>query len=651
MPSFISAAVAALSLSSLASANVAYRRQEASLAPFAVSNSSTSSTQLSPSSSVPLGTGSSSIISSTRGSTSTAGAGSGPGSNSTATSGSSPSSTAPASSPSVYPFTFKGVRFLIEVDITYEGINLDLDIIFAKRAGETLDDCLATCAANTKCVGTAFNSNDETCSFFSEITKDSRKAAPGVTFATVAGRNNSGSSNSTSSAPVNGTSSTRGPTFPTTTNNGTSVTASPNNPGNNGTSPFPNAETLICPEYNDQVLQNADGTQYLIECGQNIEGTVLFTRKARMIRRQATFGNDWIVDCIETCGATATCVGTSYNSALGSCTFYSTIDALILDANTDSAILVNEAPIPSAGTSLVPVVSTQTVTDGDVTRTITTTPLTTSTVYSTTTRTIQSCAPGVPCSAATVTEVVVAYTTVCPASALPTGANGGAIGGAVGGAGTTTVKVCTACQYQPSTVTVYQCPTGVNGAPGKPVAVSTTVINVPVLAGPTGALTTSTVYQTQEHVTTTCGANGCGKATVTAVVSLYTTVCPVSSGAPGAPAPGAPGASAPGAPGAPMPSAGQPGAPAPASETVVVPGTTVAASTKPAETVPAIVENGSTKPAETVPATVVPGSTKKPSTTIVQYTPTSSMVAFTGAAVKNGMGFAAMAAGVAALVL
>ncbi|KAG9898787.1 hypothetical protein KCU60_g16810, partial [Aureobasidium melanogenum] len=137
-------------------------------------------------------------------------------------------------------------------------------------------------------------------------------------------------------------------------------------------------------------------------------------------------------------------------------------------------------------------------------------------------------------------------------------------------------------------------------------------------------MTTSTVYQTSEQVTTTCGANGCGKATVTAVVSLYTTVCPVSSGAP-------------------APSAG--------SETVVVPGTTVSASTKSAETIPATVENGSTKPAETIPATVVPGSTKKPSTTIVQYTPTSSMLAYTGAAVKNGMGFAAMAAGVAALVL
>ncbi|KAI4848562.1 hypothetical protein E4T44_03860, partial [Aureobasidium sp. EXF-8845] len=225
-----------------------------------------------------------------------------------------------------------------------------------------------------------------------------------------------------------------------------------------------------------------------------------------------------------------------------------------------------------------------------------------------------------------------------------------AVGGAV-----TTVKVCTACQYQPSTVTVYQCPTGVNGAPGKPTAVTTTVIQVPVLAGPTGALTTSTVYQTQEHVTTTCGANGCGKATVTAIVSLYTTVCPVSSGAPGAPgasAPGAPGASAPGAPGASAPGAPGASAPgAPASQTVVVPGTVVPASTKPAETHPATVENGSTKPAETVPATVVPGSTKKPSTTIVQYTPTSSIVAFTGAAVKNGMGFAAMAAGVAALVL
>jgi hypothetical protein len=633
MPSFISAAVAALSLSSLASANVAYRRQEASLAPFPSANSSSSSTQLSSTRSVPVGTGSSSIIGTP---SSTAGSGSGSNSTTTAT-GTSPSTTA---SPSNYPRTFRGVSFFLEIDITYEGIDLDLAIIFAKRAGETLDDCLATCAANTKCVGTAFDSNDDTCSFFSEINKDSRKDAPGVTFATVTGRNNTGGNNSTSSAPINnGTSSTRGPIFPTTTKNGTSVTAVPN-PGNNGTSPFPNAETIICPEYNDQVLQNADGSQYLIECGMNIEGTLLFTRKARMIRRQATFGNDWIVDCIETCGATDTCVGTSYNSALGTCTFYSTVDALVADANTDSAILVNEAPVPGASTSLVPVVSTQTVTEGEVTRTITTTPLTTSTVYSTTTRTIQSCAPGVPCAAATVTEVVVAYTTVCPVSAVPTGANNG--GAAAGGAqNTKTLTVCTACQYQPTTVTVYQCPTGVNGAPGKPVPVTTTVISVPVLAGPTGALTTSTVYQTQEHVTTTCGANGCGKATVTAVVSLYTTVCPVSSGAPGASAPGAS-----------APSAGQPGASAPASETVVVPGTTVPASTKPAETVPATVENGSTKPAETVPATVVPGSTKKPSTTIVQYSPTSSgLVAFTGAAVKNGMGFAAMAAGVAALVL
>ncbi|KAH0291992.1 hypothetical protein KCU62_g2332, partial [Aureobasidium sp. EXF-3399] len=621
MPSFISAAIAALSLSSLVSANVAYRRQEASLAPFPSANSSSSSTKLSQSStrSVPIGTGSSSIISSSA-------AASGPGSNTTATAtGTSPSTTA---SPTSYPFTFGGVSFFIEVDITYSGVDIDLAIVFAKRAGESLNDCLNTCASNTQCVGTAFNRNTDTCSFFSEITDGSRTEAPGITFATVTGRNNSGNNNSTSSSVPynNGTSSTRIPTS-TATNNGTSVTAVPN-PGNNGTSPFPNAETIICPEYNDQVLQNNDGSQYLIRCGLLIEGTILSTRKARMIRRQATFGNDWIVDCIETCGATDTCVGTSYNSVAGTCTFFSTVDALTADANTDSAILVNEAPVPGTSSSLVPVVSTQTVTEGDVTRTITTTPLTTSTVYSTTTRTIQSCAPGVPCAAATVTEVVVAYTTVCPVSAVPTGGNNG---GAVGGAATQTLTVCTACQYKPTTVTVYQCPTGVNGAPGKPVPVTTTVISVPVLAGPTGALTTSTVYQTQEHVTTTCGANGCGKATVTAVVSLYTTVCPVSSGTPGASAPGSS---------------------APASETVVVPGTTVPASTKPAETVPATVENGSTKPAETVPATVVPGSTKKPSTTIVQYSPTSSgIVAYTGAAVKNGMGFAAMAAGVAALVL
>ncbi|KAG9829666.1 hypothetical protein KCU77_g11639, partial [Aureobasidium melanogenum] len=619
MPSFISAAVAALSLSSLASANVAYRRQEA------FSNTSSSSTQLSTSSSrsVILGTGSSSIVSAS----STAGAGAGSGSDNstaTATSGSVSSTTSAAPASSTSATTVGGVSFFIEFDITFDGISIDLDIILAKRAGNSLQDCLTTCAAHTECVATAYNSNTTSCTFFSSFDKSTRRSAPGIDFAQVTGRSN----NSTSSAANNGTSSTGAP-FPSTTqnNNGTSVTASPN-PGNNGT--FPNAESIICPEYNDQVLQETDGSQYLIRCGLEIEGIVLLTRKARMVRRQATFGNDWIVDCIDSCSAMDTCVGTTYNSAQGSCTFYSTVDSLAANADTDSAILVNEAPA-AVTTSLVPVVATETVTEGEVTRTITTTPMTTSTVYSTVTRTIQSCAPGVPCSAATVTDVVVAYTTVCPASAVPTGANGGAAAGAVT---TQTVKVCTACQYAPTTVTVYQCPTAAAGA-GKPIAVTTTVISVPVLAAP--SMTTSTVYQTSEQVTTTCGANGCGKATVTAVVSLYTTVCPASSGAPGASAPGASGSQAP------APSAG--------SETVVVPGTTIPASTKPAETIPATVENGSTKPAETIPATVVSGSTKKPSTTIVQYTPTSSMLAYTGAAVKNGMGFAAMAAGVAALVL
>ncbi|KAK6001975.1 hypothetical protein QM012_002465 [Aureobasidium pullulans] len=577
MPSFISAAVAALSLSSLASANVAYRRQEA------FSNSSSSSTQLSTSSSrsVPIGTGSSSIMTtSTAGAG--AGAGSGSGSNSTAsaTSGSVSSTTSAAPASSTSATTINGVSFSIEFDITYDGVQISLDIVLAKRAGQSLQDCLATCAANKQCAATAYDTNSTTCTFFSSFDDSTRRSAPGIDFAQVTGRAN----NSTST----------GAPFPSSTqsNNGTSVTASPN-PGNNGT--FPNAESIICPEYNDQVLQETDGSQYLIRCGLEIQGVVLLTRKARMVRRQATFGNDWIVDCIDSCSAMDTCVGTTYNSAQGSCTFYSTVDSLVANADTDSAILVNEGSA-AVTTSLVPVVSTETVTEGEVTRTITTTPLTTSTVYSTTTRTIQSCAPGVPCSAATVTDVVVAYTTVCPAS-TPAGAAAGAV--------TQTVKVCPACEYAPTTVTVYQCPTAAAGA-GKPVAVTTTVISMPVLAAP--PMTTSTVYQTSEQVTTTCGANGCGKATVTAVVSLYTTVCPASSAA---------------------------------SETVVVPGTTV-----PASTIPATVQNGSTKPAETVPA-----STKKPSTTIVQYTPTSSMVAYTGAAVKNGMGFAAMAAGVAALVL
>lgn len=632
MPSFISAAVAALSLSSLASANVAYRRQEQGF-----NSSSSASSQLSTRVPVPIGTGSSSIIGTSSAVSSSVAGGVNPGSNSTATAtggssatrtGSNPSATASGSTPD--SLTINGVTFSLEVNITYSGVEIDLAIQLTKRADETLPQCLTTCAANTECVGTAFDNNTETCTFFSSIDAASRRAAPGVTFATVTGRAN----NSTSSAAGNGTSSTRGPTFPTSTrtNNGTSVTATPNNPGTNGT--FPNAESLICPTYDDEVLLNTDGSQYLIRCGLNIDGTVISVRKARMIRRQATFGNDWIVDCIDTCSALGNCVGTSYNSVQGTCTFYSSVDGLVADANTDSAILVNEAgDVPSA----TPVVSTVTSTANGVLTTITTTPMTTSTVYSTTTRTIQSCAPGVPCAGAqTVTEVVVAYTTVCPVSAVPTGV-------ATGGAGATITKVCTACAYQPTVVTVYQCPTA-PGAPGagKPTAVATKTISVPVLNGPTGALMTSTVYQTQEHVTTTCGANGCGKATVTAVVSLYTTVCPVSSGAS-------------------TPAASNPGSSAPApssSEAVYVPGTTKPATTEthPASTVPGTTNEATTVQPSTKAATTEtkPATTVKASSSIVQYNPsstTSGVVQYTGAAVKNGMGFAAVAAGVAALVL
>ncbi|CAD0040555.1 unnamed protein product [Aureobasidium pullulans] len=609
MPSFISAAVAALSLSSLASANVAYRRQEQGF-----NSSSSASSQLSTRVPVPIGTGSSSIIGTSSAVSSSVAGGVNPGSNSTATAtggssatrtGSNPSATASGSTPD--SLTINGVTFSLEVNITYSGVEIDLAIQLTKRADETLPQCLTTCAANTEC----------TC-------------CPGVTFATVTGRAN----NSTSSAAGNGTSSTRGPTFPTSTrtNNGTSVTATPNNPGTNGT--FPNAESLICPTYDDEVLLNTDGSQYLIRCGLNIDGTVISVRKARMIRRQATFGNDWIVDCIDTCSALGNCVGTSYNSVQGTCTFYSSVDGLVADANTDSAILVNEAgDVPSA----TPVVSTVTSTANGVLTTITTTPMTTSTVYSTTTRTIQSCAPGVPCAGAqTVTEIVVAYTTVCPVSAVPTGV-------ATGGAGATITKVCTACAYQPTVVTVYQCPTA-PGAPGagKPTAVATKTISVPVLNGPTGALMTSTVYQTQEHVTTTCGANGCGKATVTAVVSLYTTVCPVSSGAS-------------------TPAASNPGSSAPApssSEAVYVPGTTKPATTEthPASTVPGTTNEATTVQPSTKAATTEtkPATTVKASSSIVQYNPsstTSGVVQYTGAAVKNGMGFAAVVAGVAALVL
>lgn len=91
------------------------------------------------------------------------------------------SGSVPTSVPSSL-LTINGVLFLIEIDINYRGITIDFAIL-SKRAGETLDQCLTTCAANAACAGTGFE--DGTCTFYSSIEDGSRVVDTGNTFATV----------------------------------------------------------------------------------------------------------------------------------------------------------------------------------------------------------------------------------------------------------------------------------------------------------------------------------------------------------------------------------------------------------------------------------------------------------------------------------
>lgn len=78
----------------------------------------------------------------------------------TRASGSGSSAAASATStPSL--ITFDGVLFKLEINITYTGIFLDIEIDLAKRAGQTLDDCLGACAGNSSCVGKSSEHNSQ----------------------------------------------------------------------------------------------------------------------------------------------------------------------------------------------------------------------------------------------------------------------------------------------------------------------------------------------------------------------------------------------------------------------------------------------------------------------------------------------------------
>ncbi|KAG9721107.1 hypothetical protein KCU73_g14340, partial [Aureobasidium melanogenum] len=107
------------------------------------------------------------------------------GSASRTSSGSVSTTSGPAASIPSTLITIDGVIFLIEIGVSRRGITIDFAIL-AKRATETLDECLTTCAANTNCAGTEYDNG--VCTFFTSINESSTTVTPSSTFATVISR-------------------------------------------------------------------------------------------------------------------------------------------------------------------------------------------------------------------------------------------------------------------------------------------------------------------------------------------------------------------------------------------------------------------------------------------------------------------------------
>ncbi|CAC9889908.1 unnamed protein product [Aureobasidium pullulans] len=193
------------------------------------------------------------------------------------------SGSVPTSVPSSL-LTINGVLFLIEIDINYRGITIDFAIL-SKRAGETLDQCLTTCAANVACAGTGFE--DGTCTFYSSIDDGSRVVDTGNTFATV------------------------------TTGSGNNGTA----PGVNGTTPAPasnvTAESLICPQFNGAVVLSSVDVTFSVSCSQFLIGTTFDVQSAILSKRQAMNLPQTISNCVDICSLSEECVGTTFNDNSG----------------------------------------------------------------------------------------------------------------------------------------------------------------------------------------------------------------------------------------------------------------------------------------------------------------------------------------------
>ncbi|THW68629.1 hypothetical protein D6D19_08846 [Aureobasidium pullulans] len=273
-------------------------------------------------------------------------------------------------------------------------------------------------------------------------------------------------------------------------------------PSSNATTPA--LDGKFCPGLDLSLYIDNSGATFRIECDTNHFGTIIDIQ-VNITRRAVPSSLD---DCLNLCDATATCVGTAFDTNARTCTLYSDVQAAYDAAGIQFAQRVAAGTGNNGGNGG----------NGNGMTTIPAGGVATSTIYSTNVVTISSCAPTVTnCPLkngqnAVVTQIIpVASTTyVCPAQ--------------------TTLPVapiaCTSCPYTVSTATVYSA-TGGNMVP-----VSTQVYAAPC---PTGtvvvekvctacAAMTSTVPAGNTQTVTACNGANCP---ATSTMAKYT---PTTSG-------------------------------------------------------------------------------------------------------------------------
>lgn len=324
----------------------------------------------------------------------------------TRTSGSG-SSTASSATSTATPSltTIDGITFSLEINITYSGFTFELDLDFAKRAGQTLDDCLNGCAHNSSCVGTAFNGTDDSCTYYSQIDKSSRTDAPGVTFATVVGgRNNNGTTSSSTRSNTSSGISASASSNSTATSTGSSASATPTS-----------LEDFICPRLDKQIVTNGLDVAFTIQCNTGVIGTSLTIDASR--KRQATTIPTSLSNCVDICSTEEACVATTFDDATSQCAYFSTFELIVANGIDAALRLENNGAqvitttVTATETKTIQIEGGSTVQTGVVTSTIVQTvcptcavtsmpagnggSYSTATVYSPTVITISSCAPTV----------------------------------------------------------------------------------------------------------------------------------------------------------------------------------------------------------------------------------------------------------------